>query len=210
MFYNRKEAGRLLAAKLRKYRNQPGIILAVPRGGVPVAYEVARELNMPLDIILVKKLGHPLNPEYAIGAVGLQDRYVVPHEDVTEFYIERETQKIRSRLMEMQKKFMGDKPLTDYRGKTLVIIDDGIATGNTLLATIKILKNAGPEKIVVAVPVASRSAVEKLSPVVDELITVLVPESFYGVGGFYEDFSQVQDEEVIDCINRLDGLLKAG
>ena len=105
---------------------------------------------------------------------------------------------------------MGDKPLTDYSGKTLVIIDDGIATGNTLLATIRILKNAGPEKIVVAVPVASRSAVEKLSPVVDELIAVLVPESFYGVGSFYEDFSQVQDEEVIDCINKLDGLLKAG
>ena len=107
MFQNRTEAGMLLASKLRKYQNQPGVILAVPRGGVPVAYEVAKELNLPLEVILVKKLGHPSNEEYAIGAVGLNDTYIVPHENITQFYINAQIQKVRSRLLEMKNKFFG-------------------------------------------------------------------------------------------------------
>ena len=203
MFENRIEAGMLLASKLRKYQNQVGVILAVPRGGVPVAYEVAKELNLPLEIILVKKLGHPTNEEYAIGAVGLEDSFIVPHENVTQFYINAQIQKVRSRLIEMKRKFMGDKEPENLQGKTVIVIDDGIATGNTLLATIRILKKSKPGKIIVAAPVISRSAAKLLSGEVDELITVLIPETFYGVGAFYEDFTQVSDEEVIEYLDKL-------
>ena len=210
MFRDRSEAGRLLAEKLRKYQNVPGVLLAVPRGGVPVAYEVAKELNMPLEIVLVKKLGHPLNKEYAIGAVGLKDMFVIPHENVTEFYIQNQVQKIRTRLHEMQKKFMGDKEPQDIEGKTVIIIDDGVATGNTLLATIEILKKQNPKKIVVAAPVVSRSAAHKLTKEADELISLLIPDSFYGVGVFYEDFSQVSDEEVLGYLRKLNEMKHAG
>lgn len=210
MFRDRSEAGKLLAEKLRKYQNLPGVLLAVPRGGVPVAYEVAKELSLPLEIVLVKKLGHPLNKEYAIGAVGLKDMFVIPHENVTEFYVQNQVQKIRTRLQEMQKKFMGDKEPQNIVGKTVIIIDDGVATGNTLLATIEILKRQNPKKIVVAAPVVSRSAAHKLNKEADELVSVLIPESFYGVGVFYEDFSQVSDEEVLEYLQKLKDLKPAG
>ena len=197
MFRNRTEAGKSLARKLIAFKNKPGVVLAVPRGGVPVAYEVARELNLPLEIILVKKLGHPKNKEYAIGAIGLDDYFVIPHEDVSESYIEYEVNRVRERLVEMQKKFMGEKKPVDLKGKTLIVIDDGIATGNTLMATLQILKKNEPGKIIIAVPVISRSAFEKLSREADEVIALSVPETFYGVGAFYEDFSQLTDGEVV-------------
>ena len=209
MFHNRSEAGRLLAAKLRKYKNTPGVLLAVPRGGVPIAYEVAKELNMPLEIILVKKLGHPMNKEFAIGAVGLKDAFILPKEDVTQSYIETQIEKIRGRLQEMQRKFMGDRQPEDLKGRTVIVIDDGIATGNTLLATINILKKSEPAKIIVATPVMSKSAAMRLATEVDELIAVLIPETFYGVGLFYSDFTQVSDEEVIECLEKLNQLGKA-
>lgn len=200
----------LLASKLRKYQNMPGVLLAVPRGGVPVAYEVARELNMPLEVILVKKLGHPLNKEYAIGAVSLKDMFVIPHEDVTDFYIQKQVEKIRSRLQEMQKRFMGEKVPENIEGKTIIIVDDGVATGNTLLATIRLLRKEKPAKIVVAVPVISKSAAQKIKLEANELIAVLVPETFYGVGQFYDDFTQVSDDEVIKYLQKLRQLKQAG
>lgn len=203
MFHNRKEAGMLLAKKLRKYQGMPGVLLAVPRGGVPIAYEIAKELNLPLEIILVKKLGHPFNKEYAIGAVGLHDLFVNPQEHVTEEYIDEESEKIRRRLKEMKKKFMGDKDPQPVKGKTIIIVDDGVATGNTLLATIKILKKSNPSKIVVAAPVMSQSAFYKLEIESDEVISLLIPEIFHGVGLFYNDFTQVTDEEVLECLNNL-------
>jgi putative phosphoribosyl transferase len=209
MFQNRTHAGKLLAAKLRQYQNMPGILLAVPRGGVPVAFEVAKELHMPLEVMLVKKLGHPSNKEYAIGAVGLEDSFVIPHEGVTDYYIQTQTEKIRARLQEMKEKFMGDDEPTDLRGKTVIVIDDGIATGNTLIATIRILKKSEPLKIIVATPVVSRSAAEKIRAEVDDLVAVLVPQTFYGVGMFYNDFTQVSDEEVLRCLKNLRQFTKA-
>jgi putative phosphoribosyl transferase len=206
MFNDRREAGMLLALRLKKYKSVNGVVLAVPRGGVPVAYEVAKELNLPLEVIMVKKLGHPLNKEYAIGAVGLNEMFIVPHEDVSDFYIRSETANVRSTLRRMKKKFMEDKEPEDLRGKTVIVIDDGIATGNTLLATIKILKKSRPAKIVIAVPVISKSALQKLTPEVDELITVLIPHTFYGVGAFYHDFGQLSDEDVMEYLDRLQEL----
>lgn len=210
MFRDRIEAGLLLAAKLKKFQNDPGIVLAVPRGGVPVAYAVARELGFPIEVILTKKIGHPINKEYAIGAASLTDYFIVPHADVTEEYVEQEVQRVRNRLKEMYTRFMGDKEPANLEGKTVIVIDDGIATGNTLMGTVHVLRKSKPGKIVIGVPVASQSAVQKLKKEVDEVIALLIPENFYGVGAFYEDFEQVSDEEVMLYLDKLRELKKAG
>ena len=209
MFRDRLEAGMLLAAKLKKYKNDKGIVLAVPRGGVPVAYAVASEMNFPIEIVLTKKIGHPANKEYAIGAASLNDYFIVPHENISEEYIAKELIVIRKRLKEMYKKFMGDREPESLEGKTIIVIDDGIATGNTLLGTVNVLRKSKPGKIIIAAPVASESAVDKLSTEADEVITVLIPEVFYGVGAFYEDFRQVTDEEVLFYLDKLRELRQA-
>ncbi|HRO47538.1 phosphoribosyltransferase family protein [Agriterribacter sp.] len=210
MFKDRIEAGLLLAAKLKKYQNDPAVVLAVPRGGVPVAYAVARELGFPIEVILTKKVGHPMNKEYAIGAASLTDYFIVPHEEVSEEYIQQELKDIRTRLKEMYKRFMGDQDPEELEGKTLIIIDDGIATGNTILGTVYVLRKNKPGKIIIGVPVATQSAVRKLSKEVDEIVAVIIPEEFHGVGAFYEDFVQVSDEEVMYYLDKLRELRKAG
>lgn len=210
MFRDRIEAGAMLAAKLKKYKNDPGVLLAVPRGGIPVAYAVARELGFPIEIILTKKIGHPMNKEYAIGAASLTDYFVVPHDNVTDEYIQQELINIRRRIREMYRKFMGDKEPENLEGRTVIVIDDGIATGNTLMGTVHVLRKSHPGKIVIGVPVASKSAVQKLAKEVDEVVAVIVPEEFYGVGAFYEDFGQVSDEEVLFYLDKLRKLKKAG
>ena len=210
MFKDRTEAGQLLAARLRKFKDKPGVVLAVPRGGVPVAYVVARELGFPLELVLTKKIGHPMNKEYAIGAASLYDYFIIPDEKVSEEYVQNELSLIRTRLKEMYRKFMGEKEPEPLEGKTVIVVDDGVATGNTLLGTVSLLRKSRPARIVVAVPVASWQAVEKLSKEVDEVIAVLVPDEFYGVGAFYEDFQEVSDEEVLFYLDKWKGLKKAG
>lgn len=208
MFCDRTEAGLLLSAKLKKYRNDPGIVLAVPRGGVPVAYEVAKELSFPIEVILTKKIGHPMNKEYAIGAASLTDYFIIPHENISKEYIRQELQSVRSRLKEMYIKFMGSKEPEDLKGKTVIVIDDGIATGNTLRGIIHVLRKSNPGKIVVGVPVASKSAVQKLAKEVDEVIVLMTPEEFYGVGAFYENFEQLSDEDVLCYLDKWKKLRK--
>jgi putative phosphoribosyl transferase len=210
MFKDRVEAGLLLAAKLKKYKGDTGIVLAVPRGGVPVAYAVASELGFPVEVVLTKKIGHPTNKEYAIGAASLTDYFIVPHQNVSEEYIQQELKKVRGRLKEMYTRFMGDKEPEKLEGKTVIVIDDGIATGNTLLGTVNVLRKSNPGKIIIGVPVASAVAMEKLSKEVDEVVAVLIPQEFYGVGAFYHDFEQVSDEEVMYYLDRLRELKKAG
>ena len=209
MYYDRIDAGLVLAKELMKYKNDPGVVLAVPRGGVPIAYYVATQLDFPMDLLLTKKIGHPGNSEYAIGAVSLTDRFVVPHEGVSQEYIDRETERIRIKLKEMYVKFMGDKDPEPIKDKTVIVIDDGIATGNTLLSTISMLKKGSPAKIIIAVPVASQNAINKLSGLVDEIVCPLIPDIFYGVGGFYKNFDQVSDEEVLMYLNKFNELKKA-
>jgi putative phosphoribosyl transferase len=201
MYADRIEAGLVLADKLKKYAGQPGVVLAVPRGGVPLGYIIARELKLPLEILLSKKIGHPNNPEYAIGAVSLTDSIIIPHEGVSNEYIDSETKRIREKLRENYKKFMGDNEPLDLKDKIIIIVDDGIATGNTLLSTVKMLRKQKPAKIVIAVPVAPHSSVDKLSKLVEEMVIPLIPKEFYGVGGFYENFEQVSDEEVLSYLN---------
>lgn len=209
-FQNRTEAGRLLAAELKKFKNEPGIVLAVPRGGIPVAYDVALELGFPLEIVLTKKIGHPNYKEYAIGAASLTEYFVIPHAGVSEDYIQEELLRIRSRLKVMNEKFMGNKQPESLTGKTVIVIDDGVATGNTLLSTIGLIKKGKPSKIIIAVPVASKDAVQKLSAQVDEVIALLVPEEFYGVGAFYKNFNEVSDKEVMFYLDKLGHIRSAG
>lgn len=202
MFQDRIDAGLQLAGKLKKYQHDPCIVLAIPRGGVPVGYAVAKALGFPLEVVLTKKIGHPMNKEYAIGAASLGDYFTIPHEDVTPEYIEEEVANVQKRLQEMRSKFMANRKPENKEGKTLIVIDDGVATGNTLMATVNVLRKEHPGKIIIAVPVASQEAFQKLSRVADEVIALLIPDEFYGVGAFYEDFEQVSDETVIAYLNK--------
>ncbi|MFN4285685.1 MAG: phosphoribosyltransferase [Lacibacter sp.] len=200
VFSNRTRAGLALAARLQQYARKPNtLVLAIPRGGVPVAAALAGELQLPLDVVLVKKIGHPTNREYAIGACSLHDRILNPQEEaaVGAAYIEAETAAVRQRLQEMEQRFRKGKPPLQLKGKTLLVVDDGIATGLTLLATLQLLRRQHPAKLVVAVPVAPEGAAEKMRTVADEFICLHTPDWFTGVGALYEDFSQVSDAEVI-------------
>jgi predicted phosphoribosyltransferase len=196
MFQDRIDAGLALAGKLLHYKNSNGIVLAVPRGGVPVAFPIARMLQLPLEPLLSKKIGHPLQPEFAIGAVSLTGSYVSPETAVSHKYIEDQIQHIRLQLQQMQQQLMGNKTPTPLQDKVVIIIDDGVATGHTLLSTIDMIKQGAPQKLVVAVPVASRQAAKQLADAVDEFVCELIPAHFRSVGEFYEDFTQVSDEEV--------------
>lgn len=202
MFKDRYEAAMLLAKKLEKYKNKNGIILAVPRGGVPIGYYIAKELDLPLEIILSKKIGHPNNPEYAIGSVSLHGKII--NENLTGVpmdYINKEADRILVGLKEKYKLFMGNRKATDLKDKTVIVVDDGIATGNTILATLEMLKTRKPKEIIIAIPVAPPDTARKLSKLVDEFICLDTPEDFMGVGQFYRNFEQVSDEEVIKFLD---------
>jgi predicted phosphoribosyltransferase len=201
MFQDRIDAGLALSRLLQHYKNVDGVTLAVPRGGVPVAFPVAKLLHLPLQIILSKKIGHPLHKEFAIGAVSLTGQIIAPNAFATEEYIQQETVHIREQLKACYTQYMGNKKPIPLKDKIVIIIDDGIATGYTLLSTIEMIRNEAPKKVVVAVPVASKQAAVKISEVADEFICVWIPSRFHSVGEFYEDFMQVSDEEVIQMLN---------
>ena len=204
MYFNdRYDAAMQLAPLLEKYKNEKGVILAVPRGGVPIGYYLAKYLDFPLDLLMTKKLGHPGNEEFAIGAVSLEGSIIEETTGVPEQYIREETRRIREQLKERYIKFMGNKEPVDIKGKIIIVVDDGVATGRTILSTIKILRNKEPRKIVVAVPVASEEAADRIREVVDDFICLHTPYPFYGVGRFYADFTQVEDEDVLLLLNEL-------
>ncbi len=206
-FIDRYDAAMQLALRLEKYKDEDGVILAVPRGGVPIGYYLAKHLNFILDLLMAKKIGHPMNEEYAIGAIGLEESIMeaIDEEmkDVPKEYIEKETIRIRQQLKEQYLKFMGRNEPTDIRNKIVIVADDGIATGRTILATLKMLRNKKPGKLIVAVPVASQQAAERIKQEVDEFICLYIPSPFYGVGRFYDDFTQVEDDEVMALLNEL-------
>jgi putative phosphoribosyl transferase len=202
-FTDRYDAAMQLALRLEKYKDEDGVILAVPRGGVPIGYYLARHLNFVLELLMTKKIGHPSNVEYAIGAIGLEESIIEEIAGIPKEYLEKETNRIRQQLKEQYQKFMGRSEPNDIRGKIVIVVDDGIATGRTILATLKMLRNKKPRKLVVAVPVASRQAAERIEKEVDEFICLYTPSPFYGVGRFYHDFSQVEDDEVTNLLREL-------
>jgi predicted phosphoribosyltransferase len=200
-FQNREEAGKQLAEKLSKYIDQPIMLLGIPRGGIPVAAEIAKTLHCKLDVLLCKKIGHPGQKEYAIGAVGLNDSYLIPHEHVDQAYIISEMKVVRQRLEEMKHLYS----LADQRSfnkKIVIVVDDGMATGRTMMVAIRLIRKSNPEKIILAVPVASSSSISLIRPETDELIVLHEPYWFSGVGAFYEEFEAVSDDEVIDILKR--------
>jgi predicted phosphoribosyltransferase len=198
LFENRITAAIALIPRLEIFRNEQVVVLAIPRGGVPVGYEIARHFGWTLELVLTKKIGHPMNREYAIGAVNLDGVLLDPaHSDVPASYIESETSRIRQQLRERVKKFAGTRKPTDPKGKTLILVDDGIATGFTMLASIALLRKLHPAKVVVAVPVAPPSIVRKLEKTADDVIILDTPDDFQGVGQFYSDFTEVTDDDVV-------------
>ena len=201
-FLNRNSAGEELAKKLTIYKNKPCVVLAIPRGGVPVGFEVSKALNCPLGLAWVKKIGHPLMRELAIGAVSQDDSFIDYKSIVSDQYIQSEIQRIRSRFEEMKKIVQDQTEEIDLKDKILLLIDDGIATGHTILAGIHLLRKKNPAKIIVATPVAPEDAIQKLNSVADEVVVLYIPEFFTGISGFYSDFTQLEDEDVRHYLNR--------
>lgn len=205
VFRDRHDAGRRLAARLPHLVDRDVVVVALPRGGVPVAAEVADALHAPLEILAVRKLGAPGNPEYGIGAITEDGTAVVDREaaaaagmtaELFDRALEEETTELRRRVA----RYRDDRPPADVRGRTVVLVDDGLATGRTDLAAVRALRRRGAARIVVAVPVASSSAVELLEQEAEEVVAVDVPAAFAGVGQWYRDFRPVPDEEVVDLL----------
>jgi len=207
-FRDRHDAGRQLAERLTAYANRPDVIvLALPRGGVPVGYEVAEALNVPLDIMLVRKLGVPGHEELAMGAIASGGVRVLNDETIRMLRIPPpvvdRVAAIEERELERRERlYRGDRPPPDVRGKVVILVDDGIATGSTMMAAAQALRNLGARRIVAAVPVAARETCDAMRVVVDEMVCALTPEPFYAVGLWYEEFEQTSDEEVKALLER--------
>jgi predicted phosphoribosyltransferase len=199
MFKDRTEAGIQLAKKLSYLKQEDLVVLAIPRGGLAVAYEVAKALNAPLDVVLTKKIGHPLHKEYAIGAVSLENEVLTDTAQISKAYIAQEIETIRKKLKVRHDQYYKDAQPINLKNKTAVIIDDGIATGNTILVTVDLIMKQQPKSIIVAIPVAPPSAIRNLErhPNIDAVVCLDTPINFRAVGQFYETFEQVSDEEAI-------------
>ena len=202
MFKDRTEAGIKLAEKLYHLKDENVVVLAIPRGGLPLGAIVAKAIHAPLDVALTKKIGHPYNKEYAIGAVSLDSRILSNAMEASEQYIEKETKRIREVLSKRRDQYYKNSYPQDVKDKIVVIVDDGIATGNTILATIELVHKKEPSKIIVAIPVAPPSAIEKLnnSPFVDEVVCLNTPHNFRAVGQFYDEFYTVTDQHAIKIL----------
>jgi predicted phosphoribosyltransferase len=208
LFPNRTEAGRQLARKLTAYANRPDVlVLALPRGGVPVAYEVARALNAPLDVFLVRKLGLPGRPELAMGAIAtggvrVLNESVVRALGIPDQLIDSVAADEGRELERRSRHYRGGRPAPGVEGRTVILVDDGLATGSTMRAAIAALRQQGPARIVVAVPVGAPETCAEFQEEADEAICARTPEPFFAVGRWYGDFSQTTDQEVRNLLER--------
>ena len=207
MFEDRVDAGRRLAERLVHLRGDGVVVLGLPRGGVPVAFEVASALGAPLDVIIVRKLGVPFQPELGMGAIGegnvrVVDEDVIRRAGITQAEIAAVEARERTELERRAQRFRGDHSPVPLSGRTAVVIDDGIATGSTARAACQVARAQGAAKVILAVPVAPRGWESRIGSDADELVSLATPESFFAIGQFYDDFSQTTDEEVVDCLER--------
>lgn len=214
IFNNRAQAGRLLTKKILDSRLLEGdkkaqyIILALPRGGVPVAYEMAKALELALDVIMVRKISAPDQPELALGAVAEDGEYVF-NEGIIQSYgfrpsdIEALARDKEREIKGRVKRFRNGEPPPDLKGKTVILVDDGLATGSSAFSAIQLLRKKGAAKVILALPVCPASAVSQIQSKVDELVILDTPRTFQAVGQFYQDFRQVTDEEVVDYLREL-------
>ena len=208
MFADRRDAGVQLISRLKEYKDQQGVIvLALPRGGVATGYEIARSLNMPLDIVIVRKIGFPGQPELGIGAVSetgtvVLNTSIISTYGVPKEYIEREVSRQKEEISRRVKLYRKGKRLPSLEGKTVILVDDGVATGATIKSAITTLKEENLKKLIVALPVAPPGVVKELEQMVDLFICIETPFDFMAVGSYYHDFTQVSDEEVINLLER--------
>lgn len=209
-FKNRTEGGRFLAQKLGEYKNNPNVVvLALPRGGVPVAYEVAQTLKAPLDIFVVRKLGVPGYEELAMGAIAsggtrVLNSRIVDYLDISDQTIETVAAREQRELERRERLYRGARSALDVRGRTVIIVDDGMATGSTMRAAVRALRQQNPQKIIVAVPVGARETCESFANEVDTMcVCAITPEPFDGVGLWYRDFEQTSDDEVRQLLTRV-------
>jgi len=215
VFRNRVEAGKRLAEELLDYREKDVIVLAIPRGGVVVGYQVAHILSVPLDLIIPRKIGAPMNPELAIGAVSQDGTIVLNNElvkmlRIPESYIKEKADRQIQEIERRMKKYRGEgKPLPVLKGKTIILVDDGIATGATMRAAILSIRKQKPATLVVAVPVGPMETIMTLKNEADGVVCLEIPELFHAIGQFYEDFRQISDEEVIQLIEKARHEIKA-
>jgi putative phosphoribosyl transferase len=208
LFRDRAEAGRYVATLLKEYANRPDVlVLALPRGGVPVAYEVARALNAVMDVFLVRKLGAPGHEELAIGAIAtggvrILNREAVIALAITDAQVESISAREQLELERRERDYRDTRPTADVHGRTLILVDDGLATGSTVRAAVKALRPQGPTRIVVAVPIGTPETCDELRSEVDDVVCASTPEPFYAVGLWYHDFSPTTDDEVRDLLER--------
>jgi len=207
-FRDRAEAGRILARELGRYRADPNVVvLALPRGGVPVGFELARALEAPLDVFVVRKLGAPGHEELAIGAIASGGTRVLNEHVVREFGLDegaiaRAAATEQEELERREHAYRGDRGPVEVEGRTVILVDDGLATGATMRAAALALRARNPERLVVAVPVAAAQTCEEFRGDVDEVVCAVTPEPFLAVGAWYQDFSQTSDDEVRDLLER--------
>ncbi len=202
LFQDRFEAGRFLASKLRYLAHRPDVVvLALPRGGVPVGYEVAKALNVPLDVFVVRKLGVPGYPELAMGAIAsggvrVLNEDVVRRLGIPDYMIDKIAAEEQKELERRERDYRGDRPPLDVKGRTVVLVDDGLATGSSMRVAALALRNKEPAQIIIAVPVAAASTCAEFQSEVDQVVCGVTPEPFWAVGQWYKNFSQTTDEEV--------------
>ena len=204
LFRDRVEAGKQLVQAL-KTGSENAIVLAVPRGGVVVGYEVARALGVPLDVIVTKKIGAPDNPELAIGAVAEDGTFILDDDlverlGVPKGYVKQEVERQRQEIQRRLLRYRGDVPYPNLKNREVLVVDDGVATGSTLKAALRLLRNKGAKKVTVAVPVGPPDTIRELEKLADRVVCLQTPESFYAIGQFYKDFAQTSDEEVTELL----------
>lgn len=215
IFANRSEAGRGLAWRLATYADRRDVVvLGIPRGGVPVAFEVAKALRATLDVLVLRKLGVPGQEELAFGAVALGgtrvlDRHILHKLDISDEDVESITAREKAELHRREESYRRNLPPLEAQGKIVILVDDGIATGASLLAGVGAVRSLKPAKIVVAVPVAPAESCERLAGEVDEIVCIATPDPFVAVGQFYDDFSQVPDQLVIELLTKQNNSLAA-
>jgi putative phosphoribosyl transferase len=206
-FANRVDAGKRLVSELKNLVGKNAIVLAIPRGGVVVGYEIANAFNIPLDVIIPRKIGAPSNPELAIGAMTedgtiILDKSLVSYLGVSQDYIEEESERQKNEIERRLKLYRGIEPYPNLAGKEVIIVDDGIATGSTMKAALASAKNRGAKTVIIAVPVGPPSTIKELKRQADKVVCSYTPEYFQAIGQFYRDFEQTTDAEVIQLLKQ--------
>ncbi len=209
VFRDRHEAGKLLARRLEALKGQSGLlVLGIPRGGVVVAYEIALALGAPLDVYITRKIGAPHNPELAIGAVASDGTLVLDHRliaqmEVSDQYVEEETARQKHEIQRRLSAYRGTRPERELQGQTVILVDDGVATGATVSASLRALRQRAPHRLILAIPVGPAATIRTLAQDADEVVCLHEPELFWAVGAFYSEFDQTSDAEVVELLQAL-------